>query len=135
MNVKVFIEKSEDGSYSAYMEDVKALDFTINGQGSTAPMAKNEFLANYKELVEMYNEEGKKLPKIVFKFEYDIASLFNYYDGILSKSGLEKITGINQKQLWHYSSGIRKPSKQKIMAIQESLRKFGKELSCIELVD
>jgi hypothetical protein len=44
-------------------------------------------------------------------------SLFEYYKGVFTKSALERITGINQRQLQHYSSGLKKPrlaQKQKI---------------------
>ncbi|MCF8370560.1 MAG: hypothetical protein K9H64_02985 [Bacteroidales bacterium] len=30
-------------------------------------------------------------------------------NGILSNSALERLTGINQKQMQHYASGLRKP--------------------------
>jgi transcriptional regulator with XRE-family HTH domain len=43
---------------------------------------------------------------------------------MLSKSGLEKITGINQKQLWHYASGLRKPSPATIHKIETGLHNF-----------
>jgi len=70
-----------------------------------------------------------------FEFEYDVDSFLNYYAGILSKSGLERVTGVNQKQLWHYSSGKRKPSKKTILKIQKGLHKFAEELRQVRFID
>ena len=35
------------------------------------------------------------------------------YCGIFTKSGLERLTGINQKQLWHYANGKTSPAEHK----------------------
>ena len=134
MKAKVIIERGNDGLFSYYMDENK-FDFGLNGQGNTIEEAKNEFLSVYSELKDMYLEEGKTLPNLKFEYEYDMSSFLNYYSGILSKSGLEKITGVNQKQLWHYSSGKRKPTKSTIKKIQLGLRKFSNELSQVHFVD
>jgi len=134
MKTKIIVERGNDGLFSYYMGGDN-FDFGLNGQGSTIEEAKNEFLAVYSELKDMYSEEGKPLPDLDFEYEYDISSFLNYYSGILSKSGLEKITGINQKQLWHYSSGRRKPAKSTVEKIQLGLRNFSKELSQVHFVD
>jgi len=36
--------------------------------------------------------------------------VLNYYKGIFTLSALERLTGINQKQLQHYASGLRNTS-------------------------
>jgi len=133
MKAKVIIERGNDGLFSYYMKE-NNFDFGLNGQGNTIEEAKNEFLIVYSELKEMYLEEGKDFPALEFEYEYDICSFLNYYSGVLSKSGLEKITGINQKQLWHYSSGRRKPTEKTIEKIQLGLHSFSKELGQVHFV-
>ncbi len=134
MKVKVIIERGTDGFYSAYMDEDR-FDFGLNGQGDTVQEAKKDFLVAYQEMKEMKEEEGAEMPLLEYDFEYDVDSFLNYYAGILSKSGLERITGINQKQLWHYSSGKRKPSKNTVMKIQQGLHKFAEELQQVQFVD
>ena len=134
MKAKVIIERGTDGVFSLYMDGDK-FDFGLNGQGDTVESAKEDFLMSYKELKDMYSDEGKNVPNLDFVYEYDVASFLNYYDGILSKSGLEKITGINQKQLWHYSSGRRKPSRETIKKIQEGLNRFAKDLNQVHFIN
>jgi len=68
------------------------------------------------------------MPELEFNIQHDVSSFLDYYSGILSKSGLEKITGINQKQLWHYSSGKRKPKRQTTLQIQNGLHRFAENL-------
>jgi len=108
VKVKVIVECGTDGKYSAFM-DCYDYDFSLAGFGNTAKDAVNDFYACVEEEKSMCEKEGKIMPELAFDIQYDVSSFLNYYSGILSKSGLEKITGINQKQLWHYSSGKRKP--------------------------
>jgi hypothetical protein len=65
----------------------------------------------------------------------DLETFLNNYSGILSKSGLEKITGINQKQLWHYSSGNRRPKPETIRKIQQSIHGFADDLKQVHFID
>lgn len=46
---------------------------------------------------------------------------------------LEKLTGINQKQIHHYASGLRKPREQQRRKIAEALHQLGEELLSIDL--
>lgn len=66
-------------------------------------------------------------------YSFDTQSFLNYYKGILSFSALEKLIGINQKQLQHYSSGHRKPRPEQKKKIEAALHKLGQELLEVEL--
>ena len=133
MKVKVIIERGADGLFSYYMPE-SVSGFFLNAQGTTVEEAQREFLSIYAEGREMYLEEGKEVPELEFEYEYDVSSFLNYYSGILSKSGLEKVTGINQKQLWHYSSGRRKPTRRTIEKIQFGLNNLSRELGQVHFV-
>ena len=84
------------------------------------------------------NNEAKNIPKelrgeyeLVFKL--DAQSFFNYYKGIFTNSALERITGINQRQLQHYASGLKKPRPVQVKKIESALHKLGHELISVEL--
>jgi len=62
-----------------------------------------------------------------------LESLFTYYKGVFTKSALERITGINQRQLQHYSSGLKKPRLAQKQKIETALHKLGNELIAVEL--
>lgn len=63
----------------------------------------------------------------------DVESVLDFYSGIFTKAGLERITGINQKQLWHYASGARKPRPEQAVKLESALHKLGEELLAISL--
>lgn len=131
--VNVIIERGNDGLYSAYMDSDK-FDFALNGQGNTVDEALQEFNVVYEDMKDLYAEEGKVMPLLEFEFKYDVASFLDYYANVFSKPALEKITGINQKQFFHYLAG-KNPSKTTILKIQEGLHKLGKELSQVHFID
>ncbi|GDX44555.1 hypothetical protein LBMAG23_15320 [Bacteroidota bacterium] len=128
--IKIVIEKTSN-FYSAYSENVEG----IYGAGATVQKTKESVLKSL-ELYVKYNK--KKLPKILqgdysVKYRFDTQSLLNYYKGIFTNASLEKITGINQKQIQHYASGLKKPREMQKRKIQTGLRNLAKELQSIEL--
>ncbi|WP_298454868.1 hypothetical protein [uncultured Prevotella sp.] len=96
---------------------------------------------NYvKECIDFYiegaKEDGESYPavfdseyEIVYKF--DVQSLLDYYRGIFSFSALQTITGINQKQLAHYASGLSKPRPAQAEKIANGLHKLAEELQVV----
>jgi len=132
--VKVILERGSDNKFSAYM-DYYDLNFGLAGFGNTAQTAIEDFMKAYEEEKAMCSKEGKEIPELKFEFYYDVCSFLNYYGDILSKSGLEKVTGVNQKQLWHYSSGKRRPKQVTARKIQESLHRFADNLRQVQFVD
>ncbi|MGV8134437.1 MAG: helix-turn-helix domain-containing protein [Mangrovibacterium sp.] len=68
------------------------------------------------------------------EYKYDVATFLKYYSGIMTLSGLSRLTGINQALLSHYVNGIKKPGKETVEKIESSIRKFGRELSQVDLV-
>ena len=66
-------------------------------------------------------------------YRFDSESLLAYYKGIFTNAALERITGIHQKQLQHYATGLRKPRKVQLKKIQTALHQLGNELLAVEL--
>jgi len=133
-NVKAFIERGKNGNFFVYIDlEDNILNYGIFGEGGSVKEAIEDFFASYKEMEEFHNEQGKNFVRAEFEIKYDIASFLNYYSGKLSLAGLEKITGINQRQLSHYVNGINRPSRQTIKKINNSLHSFATELSQIHL--
>ena len=129
--IKIIIERSKD-LYSAYAENVEG----IYGSGDTVAEAKKSVLDAIR-LLKKYNSEDH-IPKeikgkyeLVFKF--DAESLLNYYKGVFSNAAFERITGINQKQIQHYSTGLKRPRPIQAKKIETALHKLGAELMSVEL--
>ena len=58
--------------------------------------------------VDCAKKNGDEYPKVFdgeyeIEYQFDVPALLHYYQGTLSFSGLQRITGVNQKQLAHYA--------------------------------
>ena len=130
---KLIIEigKSED-HYGAYAVNCPG----VYGAGNTVEEAKENVLDGLRLFVESRKKE--ELPEILKSeydvfYKYDTQSFLKYFEDIFSKPALEKLTGINQKQIHHYASGLKKPRLVQRKKIEHALHSLGKELLSVEL--
>lgn len=125
----VKIEKGTD-LFGAWAENVPG----IYGEGETVQETKDSIMAGIKAY-KKYNEvvPAEMEGDIEIEWQYDIPSLLQYYSGIFSKPALERLTGINQKQFFHYASGSIKPRPAQRKKISEALHKLGAELLTVNL--
>lgn len=129
--IRIIIERTDD-LYSAYAENVEG----IYGGGETVAEAKQSIVDAIR-LLKQYNA-AENIP-VILKGEYDLiykfdtVSLLNYYKGIITNAAWERMTGINQKQLQHYASGLKKPRQPQAKKIEQALHQLGKELLAVEL--
>ena len=133
MKVKVIIEGTP-GSYDANMEYLADVPFGLFGQGKTVRETIADFYNSFDEMRAFYEEESKEFPELEFEFRYDTASFLQQYAYAFTLAGLERITGVNQRQLSHYINGVRKPSEKTTRKIEERLHKFGAEIASIRFV-
>ena len=134
MKVDVIVEKGKDNLFSVNMDYYK-LEFGLSGFGKTADEAITDFYQCWEEAKVMCKADGQEIPELEFNIKYDVTSFLDFYAGILSKSGLEKITGINQKQLWHYASGRRRPTRQTSERIRTNIHCFAETLRKVQFID
>ncbi len=120
------ISASKD-SFGAYAENCEG----IYAAGDSVKDVKQDVL----EAIEIYKEirpESEWAAPIrenwPIEWQYDVQSLLLYYQGIFTNAALERLTGINQKQLWNYANGISKPRKQAKEKIENALHSLGHEL-------
>lgn len=130
--IEAIIERASDGTYSVYCKDE-----IFSGMGDTIVAAKADMeqqMAFYKETA---IKEGFKYPEFLdgeytVSYTVDMPSLMAYYvgAGIFTLASLQKVTGINQKQLWAYLNGT-KPRKAQQDRIAAGLRSLNQDLSTI----
>ena len=129
--IVIIIESSSD-YYDAYAENCPG----IYGAGETVEDARKNVL----EGLRLYVEQNKdNLPDILkgdygIEFKYDVQSFLKRYSKHLSLSGLEVVTGINQKQLSHYVTGRKSPRKNTVRKIEKSIHDFAKDLSQVHFI-
>jgi predicted RNase H-like HicB family nuclease len=101
-----------------------------------------EMKENIKEAINFHVEgslkNGDSIPD-VFKGKYELEfklsteAMLNAYSNVFTKAALSRITGINERQLWHYAAGVRRPRPMQSQRIMQGLHKLGKELTSMEL--
>jgi predicted RNase H-like HicB family nuclease len=131
--VEVIVEHAGN-NLSAYIEGAPVI---------TVGNDVKEIEKNMKEAVELYLDSCKEMNiapvevlqgEFTLKFKIDAATFINYYSSIFTKAALSRITGINERQLWHYAAGVHKPRKQQLEKIQKGINALTEELSAINLL-
>ena len=129
----IIFERAEN-NYSAFIEGLGG----IVASGRSVDEIKMNMVGAIDAFIEECKELGCEVPEELqgdyeLCFKMDVKSLLDFYSGIFSKAGLERITGINQKQLWHYASGNRNPRPEQSVKLEKALHKLGEELLSISL--
>ncbi len=131
--IEIIIERAGDGTYGAWSIDEK-----FTGMGDTPEEAKNNLIEQMNFYREYCKDEGLEYPsfldedfEVVIKF--DTESLLQYYAGVITPAALERLTGINRKQLWSYMHGHSKPRKAQVEKINSALHQLGEELVALSL--
>lgn len=106
----------------------------ILGCGNSEEEAREDFFECRDELKQMAEKSGAEFPDFDIEFAYDTASFLRYYGNTITLTGLQKITGINSKQLSHYVTGYRKPSPKTVERIRQGVSKFAETLQHAVLV-
>jgi len=91
---------------------------------------------NMSETIQLYLEDNPNPVELLvgefeLKFKIDAATFINCYSNIFTKAALSRITGINERQLWHYAAGVHKPRKTQLEKIQNGIKVLTKELQAI----
>ena len=134
MKTLTAIIESAEHNYAAYIEGIDGIVAT----GETVAEIKESLLQAVDEYVLLCNETGCEIPPELrgqyrLEFKMDVKSLLNVFSKVFTKSGLERLTGINQKQLWHYASGMSVPRRAQVTKIENAIHRLGEELSAIRL--
>jgi len=108
----------------------------VYGAGATVEACKENVLEGLGLFIK--NTSASELPEILkgqyeIVFKYDVQSILSYYSDVFSKPALEKLTGINQKLLHHYATGLKKPREAQRKKIEAALHNLGSELLSIQL--
>ncbi len=129
--IHVTIERSAD-LYSSFANDLSG----IYGGGDSVQEAKSSI----EDAIRLYKKHNpSRVPKELkgdyeLVFHFDPQSFFDYYKGIFTNAALERLTGINQRLIYQYSSGLKKPGKIQLQKFQTALHNLAEELKVVELV-
>jgi predicted RNase H-like HicB family nuclease len=123
-----------DNNYSAFIE-------SLSGCVAIGD-SLDDLKENLKEAIDLHVETSREYGEYVPKeflgeyelvFTFDVKSLLTHYNGIFTNAALQRLTGINQRQLQRYARGESRPKKEQVIKISQALHKLGHELIAVEL--
>lgn len=133
MKTIALIEKGTDGTYGVFTPNLQS---TIIGEGASVAEAKADFLNAYEDIKIAFAKTGEDMPSelkdLEFEFQYDVASIFNYFD-FINVSKFAKRVGINASLMRQYKSCGTAISEAQAKRIQTALREVGNELLAVSL--
>ncbi len=132
-DLTIIIEQTEN-NYAAYVDGIDGI--------VTTGRSVDEIKRNMIEAIDLYVETCKEMDLEIpeelqgdynLTFKMDTKCVLTFYYGIFTKAGLSRLTGINQKQLWHYASGSSHPRPAQKVKIENALHRLGEELLAVRL--
>lgn len=125
------IEKSKD-FFDAYSENCDG----IYAAGDSIEAVKADTLEAIRLIKKnLPEEQWPQQIKVEFEIEWklDVQSFLEYYHGFMSLAGMEKMTGINQKQLSNYLNRRATPRRRQTNRMIDGIHRFASELMSITL--
>jgi predicted RNase H-like HicB family nuclease len=129
--IKVLIEWSGD-NFSAGSGEINGMVFAT---GKTLAQVKDAFAEAFQFHIEESVADGDKLPSYItegkFKFDYELlaSAMLHLADGLITRSALSRVTGINEKQLSHYLTGHRKARPEGNRKIADGILSINRQIS------
>jgi len=134
MKSVIVIVEHAGGNLSAYIDGAPIV--VVGKDLKEIEKNMQEAIAFYLDYCKDENKQPVEIlqGEISLIYRLDAATFINYYSGIFTKAALCRITGINERQLWHYAAGIHKPRRKQLERIQSGIRKLSAELTSISLL-
>ena len=106
--------------------------------GKTFEEMKQNMEDALRRHIEWMQEEGDELPAALageYELEYELTgrALIHCAEALVSRSALSKASGINERQLGHYSTGVSIPRPRQIERMRAGLRSIIMQLSALSL--
>ena len=121
-----------ENNYGAYSEEVSGCVATHK----TLEGVKQAYIKALEFHLEGLHTDGDEIPAVMqgkYKLDFvlNVRALLHYFEGVLTRSALSRVTGINERQLGHYITGHRKPRPDQRKKIVEGLHRIGKEINSV----
>ncbi len=106
--------------------------------GSTFDELKHNMEDALRQHIEWMKADGDELPAEFageYELEYELTgrALIHCAESLVSRSALAKASGINERQLGHYSTGVSVPRPRQMERMKNGLRAIVAQLSALSL--
>lgn len=121
-----------------YSASIDLLPGWILGTSGTFVDFKRELVESIEIYLKWAKKDGKTYPAVLdenyeFEYKFDIESLLCFYNGIISRAAIARLTGINERQLGHYACGRSKPLPKQAAKIIDAMHQLGNELIAVSV--
>ena len=121
-----------ENNYGAYSEEVSGCVAT----NKTLEGVKQAYTEALEFHLEGLRADGDEIPAAMqgkYRLDYvlNVRALLHYFERVLTRSALSRVTGINERQLGHYITGHRKPRPEQRKKIVEGLHRIGNEINSV----
>ena len=132
--VKVNVAKTPEG-YCANLDIIDGFIVAVTG---TVVDLKREVIESIEFYVDCAKKDNEKYPSVFdaeyeLEYKFTVESLLYFYKKIIGFSALEQLTGINQRQLNHYASGVSKPLPKQAKKIEMAFHRLGQDLMAVSI--
>lgn len=129
---KIKVQVSWMDNYGACSDEVLGCVAT----NKTLEGVKKAYTESLGWHLEAMRADGDEIPVVLqenyeLEFELNIQALLHYFEGILTRSALARVTGINERQLGHYATGHRNPRPAQRIKIIEGIHRIGTEFNSV----
>jgi len=134
---KIQVKIGWSGNNYSCVADNKVLNGIIVVTNKTLEGLKKDFQESLQFHVEGCLQSGDELPdwlvKGYYELEYvtEVSALLHSLDGILTRSAIARVSGINERQIGHYASGHRIPRPQQREKIITGIHRISKDLAMV----
>jgi predicted RNase H-like HicB family nuclease len=121
-----------EDNYGAYSEEVSGCVATHK----TLEGVKHAYIEALEFHLDGLHFVGDEIPAVIkgkyrLEFVLNVRALLHYFEGVLTRSAISRVKGINERQLGHYFTGHRKPRPEQRKKIVEGIHRIGKEIDSV----
>ena len=123
-------------NYCAYAQGDQ-LNGVIAVTNKTLDGLKKAFTESLRFHIEGCIQDNDILPEWIVSGEYELnyimeaSALIHSLDGIITRSAIARVSGINEKLIGHYASGFRNPRPKQREKIVKGIHSISKELASV----
>ena len=134
---KIDVKIGWSGNNYSCIADDKALNGIIVVTNKTLDGLKKDFQDSLQFHIEGCIQSGDQLPEWLISKQYELryiletSALIHSLDGVITRSAIARISGINERQIGHYASGHRTPRPKQREKIINGIHAISRELAAV----
>jgi len=134
---KIQVKIGWSGDNYSCVADNHALNGIVLVTNKTIEGLKKDFQESLIFHIEGCIQSGDNLPDWLISGQYELSyiletsALLHSLDGILTRSAIARISGINERQIGHYASGYRTPRPKQREKIVNGIHSISRELASV----